>query len=287
MAAEKLGDEFEDVEWLPKRHTNPNAAANIYLGSPDGLAAAFEVADQVRPQAGAVVRKLSALYVQRTLILSGDDLQAVAQAAEETGVTDFAADLKPDEKLTHLEQFATRRGNRRRGRRRSQRRAPCWAQADLGVAMGRDGTDAAVETADASLVRDDLSRIPWLIRKARSVRTTIRWNIALAIGAKLVVLVALLLGATNLWGPIAADVGATLAVLGNSLLLLRNSHGRLMRRITIRPVRRAAADLADRHAAGDQTLVPAAGDDRRALGRRRILVLDLLVLRLAWRAWNR
>ncbi len=94
------------------------------------------------------------------------------------------------------------------------------ARADLGIAMGAIGSDAAIETADVALMSDDLSRLPWLVRHSRATLAVIRQNIAFSIAVKLLFTVLTVIGLASLWGAIAADVGASLLVVLNGLRLL-------------------------------------------------------------------
>jgi Cd2+/Zn2+-exporting ATPase len=100
--------------------------------------------------------------------------------------------------------------------------APALAAASLGIAMGAAGTDAAIETADIALMSDDLTRIPWLIQHAGKALNIIRQNIIFALGLKLVFMGLALANLATLWMAIAADMGASLLVIANSLRLLRS-----------------------------------------------------------------
>jgi Cd2+/Zn2+-exporting ATPase len=99
--------------------------------------------------------------------------------------------------------------------------APALARASLAIAMGGAGSDAAIETADIALLSDDLSRLPWLIRHSRQTLLVIRQNITFSLSVKAVFVVLTFLGAASLWAAIAADMGAALLVVANSLRLLR------------------------------------------------------------------
>jgi Cd2+/Zn2+-exporting ATPase len=103
--------------------------------------------------------------------------------------------------------------------------APAMAAATFGIAMGAMGTDAALETADVALMSDDLSKLPWLIPHSRRTLGVIKQNIIFALGLKLLFIALTLLGLASLWMAIAADTGATLLVVFNSLWLLRLRDG--------------------------------------------------------------
>ena len=98
--------------------------------------------------------------------------------------------------------------------------APALKQANVGVAMG-SGTDVALETADAAILRDKVTDIPAMVRLARGAMTNVRKNVAIALGLKAVFLVTTILGITGLWIAIMADTGATVLVTLNALRLLR------------------------------------------------------------------
>ena len=98
--------------------------------------------------------------------------------------------------------------------------APAMATATIGIAMGAAGTDAAIETADIALMKDDLAKIAETVRLGRRTLGIIRFNIVFALGLKAVFLVLTLLGHASLWLAILADTGATLLVVANALRLL-------------------------------------------------------------------
>jgi Zn2+/Cd2+-exporting ATPase len=100
-------------------------------------------------------------------------------------------------------------------------------RANLGIAMGAVGSDAAIETADVALMSDDLSRLPWLVRHSRATLAVIRQNVAFSIFVKLVFTVLTVVGLASLWGAIAADVGASLLVVLNGLRLLNRGQATL------------------------------------------------------------
>jgi Zn2+/Cd2+-exporting ATPase len=101
--------------------------------------------------------------------------------------------------------------------------APALAAADVGIAMGAAGSDAALETADVALMGDELSKIPFLVRLSRSTLTNIKTNISIALALKAVFLLLAVTGHATLWMAIVADTGASLLVVANGMRLLRST----------------------------------------------------------------
>jgi len=99
--------------------------------------------------------------------------------------------------------------------------APAMAAANVGIAMGTIGSDAAIETADIALMSDDLGKVPWLIRHSRRTLRTIKQNIAFALGLKILFVLLSICGIAALWLAIAADAGASLLVVLNGMRLLQ------------------------------------------------------------------
>jgi Cd2+/Zn2+-exporting ATPase len=99
--------------------------------------------------------------------------------------------------------------------------APALATADVGIAMGVAGTDAALETADVALMADDLPKIPYTLRLSRATTRNIRANIGFSLALKGVFLVMAIAGSATLWMAVLADMGASLIVIGNALRLLK------------------------------------------------------------------
>ena len=131
---------------------------------------------------------------------------------------EFQADMMPEDKLKAIKAMSGRGGVMMIGDGIND--APALKQASVGVAMG-SGTDVALETADAAILRDRVTDIPATIRLARAAMANIRQNVAAALGPKAVFLVTSVLGLTGLWLAILADTGATVLVTLNALRLLR------------------------------------------------------------------
>ncbi|ADO42164.1 heavy metal translocating P-type ATPase [Ketogulonicigenium vulgare] len=174
--------------------------------------------DEPRADAAAAIARLHAMGISTT-ILTGDNPRTAAAIAETLG-TAFRAEMRPEDKLTAIRDLSGAGGVMMVGDGIND--APALKQASVGVAMG-GGTDVALETADAAILRSRVQDIPGLIALARAAMGNIHQNVALALGLKGIFLVTSVLGYTGLWVAILADTGATVLVTLNALRLLRFS----------------------------------------------------------------
>ena len=172
--------------------------------------------DEPRTDSKDAVRQLTAMGVT-SVILTGDNPRTAAAIAGGLGM-EFQADMMPEDKLKAIKAMSERGGVMMIGDGIND--APALKQASVGVAMG-SGTDVALETADAAILRDRVTDIPATIRLSRAAMANIRQNVTIALGLKAVFLVTSVLGLTGLWIAILADTGATVLVTLNALRLLR------------------------------------------------------------------
>ena len=172
--------------------------------------------DEPRADAKDAVRQLTAMGVT-SVILTGDNPRTAAAIAGSLGLK-FEADMLPEDKLAYIREIGTKDRVMMIGDGIND--APALKQASVGVAMG-SGTDVALETADAAILRDRVTDIPATIRLSRAAMANIRQNVTIALGLKAVFLVTSVLGLTGLWIAILADTGATVLVTLNALRLLR------------------------------------------------------------------
>jgi len=186
----------------------------VVLSAPDGALGLIALRDEARTDAGEAIRQLHAMGLSAT-ILTGDNQRTAAAIAEALG-SDYRAGMLPADKLAAIAGMADQ-GVMMVGDGIND--APALKQASVGVAMG-SGTDVALETADAAILRDRVTDIPAMIRLARAAMRNIRQNVSIALGLKAVFLVTTLLGITGLWIAILADTGATVLVTMNALRLL-------------------------------------------------------------------
>ena len=161
-------------------------------------------------------------------MLTGDNRATAEVISRETGVDEVRAELLPENKVAAIEELVShyhKTGGAVAMIGDGVNDAPAMARADLGIAMGAIGSDAAIETADIALMSDDLSKLPWLIGHSKATLAIIRQNIGFSLAVKLLFTGLTIAGFASLWGAIAADVGASLLVVLNGLrLLTREQH---------------------------------------------------------------
>jgi Zn2+/Cd2+-exporting ATPase len=216
---EERGQETPEVHAKLESISSSGRSA-VVLGNESHVCGIVAVADSVRANAATALEELRRLGIEATIMLTGDNRGTAESIGREAGVTEVRAELLPDEKVTAIEALVAKYGQVAMvGDGIND--APALASSSLGIAMGGAGSDAAIETADVALLSDDLSRLPWLVRHSRRTVAIIRQNIVFSLAIKATFVALTFLGAASLWGAIAADMGATLLVVANSLRLLR------------------------------------------------------------------
>ena len=178
------------------------------------------VADQARPQAGAALTQLRAMGVRALIMLTGDNPRVAAAIAREVGLTDYRAELLPEEKVQAITQLRETYGTIAMVGD-GVNDAPAMAQATVGIAMGASGTDVALETADVALMADDLAKLPFAVALGQQARRVIRQNLIISLGVIALLLPSALLGLAGIGVAIIVHEGSTLLVVANALRLLR------------------------------------------------------------------
>ena len=154
------------------------------------------------------------------ILLTGDQESAARTLAESLDLDGYRAALLPEDKVTAVEDLRRRCGALAMiGDGVND--APALAAADVGIAMGVAGTDAALETADVALMADELLKIPYALRLSRATVRNIRVNVAISLVLKAAFVVAAVAGVATLWMAVVADTGASVIVIANALRLLR------------------------------------------------------------------
>ena len=178
------------------------------------------VADQVKAGAKEALAKLKAVGVSKTVMLTGDGDAPAAAVAKELGVDEYHSKLLPADKVTLLEQLLEQErpvafvGD-------GVNDAPVLTRADVGIAMGAMGSDAAIEAADVVLMEDDLRKLPLAMTIARKTLRIVRENIVFALAVKALCLVFSAVGIANMWWAIFADVGVMVLCVCNAIRALK------------------------------------------------------------------
>ena len=179
------------------------------------------LADQPRPAARATVEELRELGIQRLILLSGDHQAAVSMVAESVGLDEGRGDLLPEQKVTLLEQLRTEQQAPVAMVGDGINDAPALAHADVGIAMGAAGSDAALETADVALMGDDVAHLTDAVKLSRRARSIIRQNLVASLGIVVLLLPATAFGLFGIGPAVLLHEGSTLIVVANALRLLR------------------------------------------------------------------
>lgn len=186
--------------------------------------AVLSVGDHVRESAAGTIANLKALGINQVGILSGDHEKSVKRVADSVGIIQFWSGLKPQDKLDAIEDLQ-KQNNTVIFVGDGINDAPALTVANVGIAMGAAGTHVALETADIALMKDDISKIPFLIRLSRRMSATIKWNIAFGMFFNVVAVVASGAGfLTPIMGAIVHNVGSVLVVLSSASLVFASDN---------------------------------------------------------------
>lgn len=207
----------------------------VYVAVNGEYLGAIEIADAIKEDSEAALSALKAQGV-RTVMLTGDNARAASAVAARVGVDEFRAELLPDMKVAEVEKIieAADGGNGGKFKRRRKRGAvafvgdgindaPVLSRADVGIAMGALGSDAAIEAADVVLMNDKLTQIVTARKIAKRTVRIVKQNIVFALGVKLAVLVLAAFGLANMWLAVFADVGVAVLAILNAMRTLKQS----------------------------------------------------------------
>jgi Cd2+/Zn2+-exporting ATPase len=215
---EERGQETPEVHRELERMTQAGSTV-VVVGTDGHVCGYIGLADTVRSNAKDLVAELRRAGIKHIVMLTGDNRGTALAIAHETGVHEVHAELLPADKVAAVEKLVTKY-SRVAMVGDGVNDAPALARANLGIAMGAVGSDAAIEAADVALMSDDLSKLPWLIRHSRRTLAIIRQNITLSLAVKALFVALTFAGFASLWLAIAADMGVSLLVIFNALRLL-------------------------------------------------------------------
>lgn len=180
------------------------------------------ISDVIKPTSKQAIAELKSAGVKKTVMLTGDASDVAKQVADELGIDEVYSELLPDDKVSKVEEYLSKKGEKEKlafvGDGIND--APVLSRADIGIAMGAMGSDAAIEAADIVLMDDDPLKIAKAIKISKKCLGIVYENIIFALGVKLVCLVLGALGIANMWVAIFADVGVMVIAVLNAIRAL-------------------------------------------------------------------
>lgn len=212
---------------IPYEKAEDPESTIVYVAKDGVFQGSVLISDEVKPEAASAVDSMKSLGVKNVVMLTGDRKAAADAVGAKLGVDHTYAELLPGDKVEKVEELIRQEGEKGKlafiGDGIND--APVLARADVGVAMGSMGSDAAIEAADIVIMDDDLRRIPAVIRIAR--RTVgISWqNIIFALAVKILILILAAFGLADMWAAVFADVGVAVLCILNSMRLLIKGKG--------------------------------------------------------------
>ena len=172
--------------------------------------------DQIKPEVRESINKLKELGIKQTIMLTGDSEKVAKAVAEKIGVDSYRAELLPAQKVTAVEDLLGS-GAHVAFVGDGINDAPVLSRADVGIAMGALGSDAAIESADIVIMDDRISRLPLAIKIAHRTMRIVHENIILALGVKFAILILSAFGLTNMWWAVFGDVGVLIVAVLNAM----------------------------------------------------------------------
>ncbi len=204
----------------------PEVTANgsiVHLAAGRDYMGYLLIADELKDGVSDMIAQLKQFGVRRTVMLTGDHTNAAREIAEQCGVDEYRAELLPQDKVSWFERLKAEVTGKGKiifvGDGIND--APVLAQADIGIAMGGVGSDAAIEAADIVIMNDEIGKIATAMKIARKTKSIVTQNIIFALGVKLLIMVLAFFNITSIWFAIFADVGVALIALFNAMRAMR------------------------------------------------------------------
>ena len=196
----------------------------VYVAVDDVYAGAIVISDTIKDGVKEAISGMKRAGVDRCVMLTGDRRAAAEYTAKDLNIDDFYSDLLPQDKVVKVEELLNKEQDGRYLAFAGDgiNDAPVLARADIGIAMGSMGSDAAIEAADIVLMDDDLRKIASVISISRRTMSIVKQNIVFAISVKILVLVLSAFGIANMWAAVFADVGVAVLAILNSMRTLKD-----------------------------------------------------------------
>ena len=213
---EKFMDEL-GAKWIPCRKTG----TIIHVAVNGEYAGHVVISDAIKPHAKAAVADMKNSGVEKIFMLTGDSEKIAAKVAGDLGIENYRSELLPADKVSELEKILSAQGDGKVAFVGDGiNDAPVLSRADVGIAMGALGSDAAIEAADVVLMDDDPLKISKAIKISRKCLSIVRQNISFALGIKFLCLILGAVGLANMWMAIFADVGVMVLAVLNAIRAL-------------------------------------------------------------------
>lgn len=199
------------------------AGTIVYVASQGEFAGAIVISDTVKDGAKEAIRSMKRVGVKKCVMLTGDRKEAAESVAAELGIDEVYSELLPGDKVSKVEGLLERQRNKEKlafvGDGIND--APVLTRADIGIAMGSMGSDAAIEAADVVLMDDDVRKIASIVHISRKTLRIVKQNIVFALAVKALVLALGALGMANMWEAVFSDVGVSVIAILNSMRALK------------------------------------------------------------------
>ncbi len=200
-----------------------SSAGTVVYVAVDGIyQGCIVISDTIKEGAAEAIRDMKAVGVRKTVMLTGDRKETAAAVASEIGIDEFHAELLPADKVSGVEALLQDRNEKDKVAFVGDgiNDAPVLTRADIGIAMGSMGSDAAIEAADIVLMDDDVRKIAGVVKISRKTLRIVKQNVVFALGVKILVLLLGALGIANMWAAVFADVGVAVLAILNSMRTL-------------------------------------------------------------------
>ncbi len=200
-----------------------SAGTIVYVAVEGSFAGAIVIADSVKEGAKEAIARMKQVGVKKCVMLTGDRKEAAQAAATELGIDEVHAELLPGDKVSRVEELL--KGQEEKNKLAfvgdGINDAPVLTRADIGIAMGSMGSDAAIEAADVVLMDDDVRKIASVVKISRKTLSIVKQNIVFALAVKALVLLLGALGMANMWEAVFADVGVSVIAILNAMRALK------------------------------------------------------------------
>ena len=211
--------QYVGVDW----HECENSGTIVHVAADGAYMGHIVISDMLKPQSKAAIQALKDCGVKQSVMLTGDRRDVAEAVARELGVDGVYSELLPADKVAQVEKLLAKqqKGEKLAFVGDGINDAPVLSRADVGIAMGALGSDAAIEAADVVLMDDNPQKIATAIRISKRTLTIVHQNIVFALGVKFIVLILSALGLGNMWIAVFADVGVSVLAILNAMRALR------------------------------------------------------------------